>query len=467
MLRLTEILYKDYAEPEKIDYYEKVLFNHILSNYDPDSAMCVYYTSMRPGHYKIYGTKYHSFWCCTGTGMESPAKFGQMIYAHDNSSIYVNLFIPSEVQWLEKDVRLIQETTFPDDGETTFTIKTVKPAAFSIKIRHPKWLAGSTFDLKVNGQKVKSQSKPGGYAEINRVWKDGDKISTKILGKISTEIVPGGDQYFSVLYGPIIMAAKVDNHGLTPSDFKHATITVANKKIPMSAAPSFAGSLAEINNRIKKQGSSAISLLITDPITNSTATLIPFNRIHYNRYALYFRRFQSESVYLSFKQREKSFHDFETLLKANIVDKVAAGDTADESAHLMEGVNTSAGGTGRDMWRRARDGGYFMYQFVIVPGEKQQLYYSYIPEKNQKHVYDVFANGVLIATVDHSRFDGGAGSERVSKAIDLPLSALNSVNHVTIKFQAKWKSHTPPIYDLSVVKPVAATDFNNKILYLD
>ena len=52
MLRLTESLYCDYAEVEKVDYYEKVLFNHILANYDPDQGMCVYYTSMKPGHYK-------------------------------------------------------------------------------------------------------------------------------------------------------------------------------------------------------------------------------------------------------------------------------------------------------------------------------------------------------------------------------------------------------------------------------
>jgi DUF1680 family protein len=466
MLRLTEILYRDYAEPEKIDYYEKVLFNHILSNYDPDSAMCVYYTSMRPGHYKIYGTKYHSFWCCTGTGMESPAKFGQMIYAYDNSSIYVNLFIPSEVKWFEKGVTLTQQTSFPDDGETIFTIKTTKPAAFSIKIRQPKWLAGAAMGLKVNGKKVKLQSKPGGYAEINRVWKNGDKISTNIISKISTETVPGGEQYFSVLYGPIIMAAKVDNHGLTPSDFKHATITVANKKIPMSAAPSFAGSIDDIKSRIQKQSSSAISLVISDPITKSNTTLIPFNRIYYNRYALYFRRFQTGSDYMSFKQREKSFHEFENLLNANVVDKVAAGDNADESAHLMEGVNTNAGGTDKERWRRARDGGYFMYQFTIVPGEKQQVYYSYIPDKNDKIAYDVFANGVLIATVDHSGFDSASVRERVSKAIDLPSSVIKNKN-VTVKFQAKWKSHTPQVYDLSIVKVGSSADFNNKFLYLD
>ena len=87
-----------------VDYYERVLYNHILANYDPHEGMCTYYTSMRPAHYRIYGTQHHSFWCCTGTGMEAPAKFGKMIYAHQGSELYVNLFMPSELSWKDKGV---------------------------------------------------------------------------------------------------------------------------------------------------------------------------------------------------------------------------------------------------------------------------------------------------------------------------------------------------------------------------
>lgn len=66
---------------------------------------------MKPGHYKIYGTKYDSFWCCTGTGFEQTAKFGQMIYAHTDDALYVNMFIPSVVTW-DKGISIHQETAF-------------------------------------------------------------------------------------------------------------------------------------------------------------------------------------------------------------------------------------------------------------------------------------------------------------------------------------------------------------------
>ena len=151
MMRLTEKLYQMDARPERIDYYEKVLYNHILANYDPEQGMCVYYTPMRPGHYKIYGTKYHSFWCCTGTGFEAPAKFAQMIYAYKNSSLYVNLFIPSKLNWKDRGIKLTQSTAFPDKNESVLLIQTSHDRQFDLNIRKPYWALDKDFLVKVNG----------------------------------------------------------------------------------------------------------------------------------------------------------------------------------------------------------------------------------------------------------------------------------------------------------------------------
>ncbi|MDR3233254.1 MAG: glycoside hydrolase family 127 protein, partial [Planctomycetaceae bacterium] len=82
MLRLTEALYEDYAEPEMLDFYERVLINHLLNAYEPEQGMVAYMTKVQPGGFKTHSTPYDSFWCCTGTGFESPAKFQKLIYAH-------------------------------------------------------------------------------------------------------------------------------------------------------------------------------------------------------------------------------------------------------------------------------------------------------------------------------------------------------------------------------------------------
>ena len=54
MLRLTEKLF--YAEPQAryADYYERALFNHILSTEHPTIPGFVYFTPIRPLHYRVY-----------------------------------------------------------------------------------------------------------------------------------------------------------------------------------------------------------------------------------------------------------------------------------------------------------------------------------------------------------------------------------------------------------------------------
>ena len=108
MLRLTEALFMQQPDATKAAYYERTLFNHILSAYDPVKGMCCYFTSMRPGHYRIYASRDSSFWCCGHTGLESPAKLSKFIYSHkvtnrhQEKDIRVNLFIPSILSWKEE-----------------------------------------------------------------------------------------------------------------------------------------------------------------------------------------------------------------------------------------------------------------------------------------------------------------------------------------------------------------------------
>jgi DUF1680 family protein len=89
------------------------LYNHILSTQNPEKGGFVYFTPMRPGHYRVYSQPETSFWCCVGSGMENHAKYGEMIYAHSDNDLYVNLFIPSVLKWSEKKLILRQENNFP------------------------------------------------------------------------------------------------------------------------------------------------------------------------------------------------------------------------------------------------------------------------------------------------------------------------------------------------------------------
>ena len=84
MLRLTRSLYVRDQLVELIDYFERALFNGILASQDPETGMMTYFQSTRPGYVRLYHTPFDSFWCCTGSGIENHARYGESIYAqHD------------------------------------------------------------------------------------------------------------------------------------------------------------------------------------------------------------------------------------------------------------------------------------------------------------------------------------------------------------------------------------------------
>ncbi|WP_198033432.1 beta-L-arabinofuranosidase domain-containing protein [Flavobacterium commune] len=114
--------------------------------------MIAYFLPMKPGAHKVYSTPENSFWCCVGSGFENQAKYGEFIYYHDNKGLYVNLFIPSELNWKEKGIVVKQQTNFPNLGNTQLTLSTANPVSMPISIRYPSWAANA--EVKINGKKA-------------------------------------------------------------------------------------------------------------------------------------------------------------------------------------------------------------------------------------------------------------------------------------------------------------------------
>ncbi len=115
------------------------MYNHILGQQDPATGMVSYFLPMLAGAHKVYSTPDSSFWCCVGSGFENQAKYGEAIYYHDDNSVFVNLFIPSVLDWKEKGFKLKQETNFPESGATKLTVEDVGTGITALKIRYPSW----------------------------------------------------------------------------------------------------------------------------------------------------------------------------------------------------------------------------------------------------------------------------------------------------------------------------------------
>ena len=114
--------------------------------------MFIYSMSMKPGDYKYYSTPLDSFWCCVGTGMEVHARHGDAIYFRGADSLYVNLFIASELRWPEKGLTVRQETRLPDEDTVRLTLRCAEPVKLALRLRHPGWANGMT--IAVNGSPV-------------------------------------------------------------------------------------------------------------------------------------------------------------------------------------------------------------------------------------------------------------------------------------------------------------------------
>ena len=452
MMRLTETLYQDYGRMKMVDYYERVLYNHILANYDPHEGMCTYYTSMRPAHYRIYGTQHHSFWCCTGTGMEAPAKFGKMIYAHQGSELYVNLFMPSELNWKDKGVKLVQNTDFPDNNKVVFVINTAAGAHFTLNIRKPHWSTAKKMTVWVNGKKMQLAPNTEGYVQLDRSWSNGDKIEVELTPQVTVEYLKGSDKYAAFLYGPVVLAAKVDNNGLEEAySFRFPKRTVATLEIPMLTAPALIGSLDKIKKAVSRKSDKELVFECSSEVASTTFELIPFNRIHFNRYAIYFPLYKQMKDYQAVYDQEKKTILENEMLQANTVDHVLIQSPLSESDHKLAGVNMDWGEAYGRSWRHASNGGYFMYQMAVLPDVLQSLYMQFINTDGGARVFDVLVDGKQIATIDRCQ-PKDIPDLFYYEVVPLPKELLSGKNSVTVKLHAKKNNTVGGLFDIRIVK---------------
>ena len=212
MLKLTRHLFGWKPDARRMDYYERLLWN-VRAGTQSTDGMLMYYVATVPGGWKTFGKQYDSFWCCTGTGVEEYAKLVDTIYFHDETNLYVNQFVASEVSWPEKRARLLQETSFPEEMGTALSIYVEKPIEFGVRIRAPHWAEGIA--AKVNGQPMKLETGDDGYLVIKRTWNSGDRVEVSLPMTLRAEPVAGSPNLASLAYGPLVLVAGMGRDGLS------------------------------------------------------------------------------------------------------------------------------------------------------------------------------------------------------------------------------------------------------------
>lgn len=437
MLKLTEGLFRMHPDAHLADFYERALYNHILSTQHPDHGGYVYFTSARPGHYRVYSQPNSAMWCCVGTGMENHGKYGQFIYTHNADSLYLNLFIPSRLDWKEKNLSLTQTTAFPDAGSSSLVINAKKPTKFALKVRYPSW--AQDMAITVNGKNVKFDSKPGSYVTIDRKWKNGDKVEITMPMAMTLEELPNVPEYVSILHGPIVMGAvynKENLNGLVADDSRWAHIA-NGPLVSVFDTPKLIGDRGNILtklNSLKPESGSKLKYDATGLVTDAKNKIMlePFYRLHDCRYMMYWLS-MSQPDYDAYLTKVREQEEARLALDRRTIDAVNTGEQQPEADHFMTAENSFKGYHNDEPWRDARDGGWFAYKMRTGGKDNLKLVVRYWGNEGAAREFEIYADDMLVAKENlHGKFNK---NEFMDVYYDIP-NELNGKDYVTIKFKS-------------------------------
>jgi DUF1680 family protein len=285
MLRLTRMLFADAPSAALADFYERALFNGILASQDPESGMNTYFQATRPGYVRLFHTPERSFWCCTGTGIENHAKYGDSIYFHDSDALWVNLFVPSVVTWKDKGVTLRQTTAFPEEEGTRLAVSVQRPVRATIRVRQPGWCSGMR--VRVNGRAWPVSAVSNGYVPIARQWRNGDVVDVQLPMALGAEPLPGTPGIVAFVYGPIVLAGRLGREGLAPGNQIIVNERESGRMLNAAiAVPALAGSEAAVLRRISRDRRNPLTFHTTG-VGSTPVELAPYYRLAHERYNLY------------------------------------------------------------------------------------------------------------------------------------------------------------------------------------
>lgn len=340
MLKLSEDLFDDTHNVKYADFYEATMYNHIMSTQDPTTGGYVYFTSLRPQSYRIYSRVNQGMWCCVGTGMENHSKYAHFTYTHSGDTLYVNLFMPSELNNDKFGIR--QETDYPFEQKTTLT---VTKGEYVLAVRKPSWLASD-----------------GGKYEFKKV-KEGDVVTVDLPMTLRLEACPDYKDYVAFKYGPILLAARTDTEAQLQNEYggegrmDHSPGAMASIR-SLSSAPLIIGDRKAALDSISATDVAKLEFTLKT-YNMGTIKLEPFNDIHHSRYSCYF--FQGTPEDYANSSMGKADAE-EQAMKSRTLDYVATGEQQSEAGHEAKYSVTSTNGSYRgEFYRDGRNNDYVQY----------------------------------------------------------------------------------------------------------
>ena len=452
MLKLSKQLFLSEPDVKYMDFYERATYNHILSSQHPERGGFVYFTPVRPQHYRVYSKPDQGFWCCVGSGLENHGKYGEMIYAHNNKDLLINLFIASTLNWKEQGLSLTQQTRFPFEESSEIKLQLERPKTFAISIRYPSWVKQGEMKVLVNDKVVKIESEPSSYVSVSRKWKSGDVIKVLLPMHTVTEPLPDNSAWASFVHGPIVLAAatSTDNLEKLIADDSRMGHIANGPLYSMEEAPAIISEKTRFSPVLepvkgKDLAFKASKLIYQEKFKN--LELVPFFQIHDARYMLYWPVTTKDKIAANQKLLRERENE-KLSLEAITIDQIAPGEQQPESDHNFQRENSEAGVFKDRHWRHAS--GWFSYDLKNPENAAQRLRITYYGGDKDRN-FDIYINDFLLKTV---RLDGTRGDTFFDVDYELPqeLKSKFTGKPLRLKFAAHPGSIAGGIYYIRLLK---------------
>lgn len=431
MLKLTRHLFALQPQAKFMDFYERALYNHILASQNHKTGMMCYFVPLRMGTRKEFSDEFNTFTCCVGSGIENHVKYGESIYSKGvDGSVFVNLFISSQLDYKDKGIRLTQKANLPSDKTITFTFETPTQQTLDVQVRKPDWSA--TVSVKVNGTEVRATTQPDGYIKISRTWKNGDVLEIALDPTLYTVPMPDNASRQAFFYGPVMLAAKL---GVEEPD-------------PMNGIPVLVTDETDINQYLKTVSLDSVSFKTTNTGVPDDITFQPFHNLDDEHYAVYLDKFTTSS----WKEEQKRYEAKRKAayeLERNTVDILRVGEMQPERDHDFTGENLETGESHTRKYRVAINGGTLSFTMKVAPEFSHNLVATYWGMDNRGRVFDILVDGKKIFTEDLNKFKD---SKFYDISYRIPTELLAGKSSIKITFRAKPGNQAGPVYGVRLVK---------------
>ena len=460
LLKLTAHLFAWEPDAAHMDFVERALLNHLAANIGRAPGEFGYFLGLGSVGVKVFSTPYDSWWCCVGTGLESPARYAEHAAYHADDTLWLNLYFAAVLEWRQRGVRLELRTRFPEEESVRITVSCARPSRFALKLRHPAWCDTPT--LAINGDPLPVRSAPSSYLEIGREWSDGDTVELRLPMRLRAEPLPhSAGKNLALLHGPVLLAAVVpDQPGIeNPAKKRFSEHLAARGKTdafpPVLVAPSVESALAGL----RPTGNAPLEFSTDGVLRPADLVLIPLYRIYEEQYAVYFPLLSADE----WTRREGALRaEAETrrILDAATLDHVSPGFQQPEVDHAFADKASEIEEFSGRKGRLARDGGWFSYELRTRASDKPlALALTYWGGVWHERKFDLFIDGQPLG---EQRLIANRPGDFFDRVTAIPSQLTRGKKKVTVRIESRRGDIAGAVYGLRLVHAGAAADFDTE-----